>query len=169
MPIPVECTCGWNRSVADKYAGKRAKCPDCGTVLTVPTPIIDYDATAAALLSDETPEVAGIRSKRTAEELEPARDGYGVDMVSKPTAIEFKPERTTKARKKKSARTGDRYAGPPRIFLSPGVSAALGSLLFGIVLICLALSNDRISIYGIILIIVGGFRLIRGLLGHSED
>lgn len=36
MPIPVSCSCGKSFRVTDEYAGKRAKCPACGTGLTVP-------------------------------------------------------------------------------------------------------------------------------------
>src|SRR5256885_352206 len=53
MPIQVECTgCGKRYSVADQFAGKRAKCKNCGATLVVPEPAttgahVDYDAMAA--------------------------------------------------------------------------------------------------------------------------
>jgi hypothetical protein len=36
MPIPIACGCGKKMSVADKYAGLRVKCPECGDPLIVP-------------------------------------------------------------------------------------------------------------------------------------
>ena len=35
MPIIVNCTCGKTLKVDEKYRGKRATCPACGTSLTV--------------------------------------------------------------------------------------------------------------------------------------
>ncbi len=36
MPIPIACACGKKMSLADKYAGLRVKCPECGDPLIVP-------------------------------------------------------------------------------------------------------------------------------------
>lgn len=36
MPITFPCDCGKQLKVGDEYAGKRAKCPACGGVLTGP-------------------------------------------------------------------------------------------------------------------------------------
>lgn len=36
MPISFTCKCGKRLKVADKFAGKQAKCPECGTRLVVP-------------------------------------------------------------------------------------------------------------------------------------
>ena len=38
MPIKVTCQCGQQFAARDELAGKRAKCPKCGTVLTIPQP-----------------------------------------------------------------------------------------------------------------------------------
>lgn len=36
MPIAVRCTCGRSFKVADEFAGKRGKCPGCGSKLVIP-------------------------------------------------------------------------------------------------------------------------------------
>jgi DNA-directed RNA polymerase subunit RPC12/RpoP len=36
MAIKVACACGKKLSVKDEHAGKRVKCPACGSVLVIP-------------------------------------------------------------------------------------------------------------------------------------
>ena len=36
MPIPVRCACGKSLNAPDGLAGKRAKCPGCGSVISIP-------------------------------------------------------------------------------------------------------------------------------------
>ncbi|MBM3979520.1 MAG: hypothetical protein FJ304_04405 [Planctomycetes bacterium] len=38
MPIAFDCSCGKTLRVPDEFAGRRAKCPACAAVLTVPLP-----------------------------------------------------------------------------------------------------------------------------------
>ena len=38
MPIKVACQCGQQFVAKDELAGKRVKCPKCGTALTIPQP-----------------------------------------------------------------------------------------------------------------------------------
>jgi phage FluMu protein Com len=39
MPIEMRCTgCGQTLRVADEHAGKKARCPSCGTIAEVPSP-----------------------------------------------------------------------------------------------------------------------------------
>jgi len=37
MPIPLKCGCGKQLQVRDELAGKKARCPGCGTVMAVPS------------------------------------------------------------------------------------------------------------------------------------
>ncbi|HZT80355.1 MAG TPA: hypothetical protein VFA26_09040 [Gemmataceae bacterium] len=48
MPIPLQCDCGKCLRARDQDAGKRARCPGCGTVLTIPTPDAIVTAPPAA-------------------------------------------------------------------------------------------------------------------------
>jgi hypothetical protein len=38
MAIPFTCTCGKSIRVKDELAGRKARCPDCGTAFTIPVP-----------------------------------------------------------------------------------------------------------------------------------
>src|SRR5260370_4679727 len=39
MPITLKCGCGKTLQVRDELAGKRARCPACGTIMPIPSPI----------------------------------------------------------------------------------------------------------------------------------
>ncbi len=52
MPIKVTCSCGKTLTAPDAAAGKRAKCPGCGQVITVPAPVQDAELVGAAAASD---------------------------------------------------------------------------------------------------------------------
>lgn len=49
MPIKVACTCGKSFDVADKFAGKRVKCPACSEAVSV----AETDSNGLADLLDE--------------------------------------------------------------------------------------------------------------------
>jgi predicted RNA-binding Zn-ribbon protein involved in translation (DUF1610 family) len=52
MPIQVTCSCGKTLTAPDAAAGKRAKCPGCGQVITVPAPIQEAELLGAAAAQD---------------------------------------------------------------------------------------------------------------------
>lgn len=58
--MPIQCTCGScgaTMKVADKFAGKKAKCPKCGAAIEIPAPTNAGDSLFGddLLLADETP------------------------------------------------------------------------------------------------------------------
>ena len=80
MPIKFKCpnpNCRKTLSVADQLAGKKAKCPKCNTVLTIPVPppvaapappasAQDAELLAARLLADE-PKAAAVAETKTVD------------------------------------------------------------------------------------------------------
>jgi len=48
MPIALTCTCGKQFNAKDEFAGKRIRCPACGTIVAIPYP-----------LAETNPETAG--------------------------------------------------------------------------------------------------------------
>jgi hypothetical protein len=63
MPIKVACQCGQQFAAKDELAGKRVKCPKCGTLLTIPQPGAGPSRTGKPLseLLDDVGMRAGIR------------------------------------------------------------------------------------------------------------
>lgn len=69
MPIEVQCGgCGKRYNVGDQFAGKKAKCKNCGAVMVVPQPVpveaapdMDYDALAALESTGQIDESAAVQ------------------------------------------------------------------------------------------------------------
>ena len=55
MAIPVECPCGKSLRIKPEFAGKRVKCPQCKTILTIPTEKIEADFEVLEQEADEAP------------------------------------------------------------------------------------------------------------------
>lgn len=55
MPIEFRCSCGKTLRVPDAHAGKRAKCPACAAVATVPEPDPVLEVVEAAELAPPPP------------------------------------------------------------------------------------------------------------------
>jgi WD40 repeat protein len=78
MPIAVKCPqCGSELEVPDGAAGKKASCPDCAAVVTVPRPPSDDEAADILLEGDPDPAIAaapaGTAAPAPAAENEPAK------------------------------------------------------------------------------------------------
>jgi DNA-directed RNA polymerase subunit RPC12/RpoP len=56
MAISFQCTCGRTLRVKDELAGRRARCPKCSSILTIPKPDIEYDAADVSVV--DTPSDA---------------------------------------------------------------------------------------------------------------
>jgi hypothetical protein len=50
MPIEVRCGCGHKATVADGFAGKKARCPACGAVIGIPLPVYEPVEDLSAIL-----------------------------------------------------------------------------------------------------------------------
>ena len=62
MPIKVACQCGQNFAAKDELAGKKVKCPKCGQVLTIPSPmsLAEKPAEGISDLLDDVGMKAGV-------------------------------------------------------------------------------------------------------------
>jgi hypothetical protein len=73
MPIPLTCACGRSLRIKDDLAGRNIKCPQCGAVLTVPTPDPAAEGGSAAPQQDDLWGGAAPRpdsAQQAAEEVE---------------------------------------------------------------------------------------------------
>src|ERR1700738_459893 len=53
MPVLLSCACGKRLRVPDQNAGKKVRCPGCGTVLTVPHPPEETEIIEAEAVPEE--------------------------------------------------------------------------------------------------------------------
>ncbi len=78
MAIEIGCTgCGQTLRVADEHAGKKARCPSCGTIVQVPVAGADAPLvpTARSPFSDVPPPAP--EANPFAERPEPGMNPYG--------------------------------------------------------------------------------------------
>ncbi len=77
MPIVVACQCGQRFQARDELAGRQAKCPKCGSILTIPRPAARSPASS---------------SKPAASPLDDILDDAGIDELAKPRCPECHAE-----------------------------------------------------------------------------
>lgn len=187
MPIEFACECGKAFKVADEYAGKRTKCPACGQPVVVPTPPAppaeepaDEDAAFRALTDGDDPEPAprATRSYAGADDTPrrppppPPRQEDAGSHAARALAGAMSATKASgpKAKKARPVSSGSSYDAPPERTWSPNWAkvggGALGVLLGGGLLIG-GLAFGRFFIWSPIIIIVGIFGIINGLLSRS--
>ena len=188
MPIEFSCECGKAFKVADEYAGKRSKCTACGKPVVVPAP-----APLPAPAVEESAEDAALRALSEGDDPDPAprtSSSYaGADDAPRRPApppprsedagshaaralagfSTSKPsEPKEKAKKAKPVRSS--YDAPPERGWSPNWlkvgGGALGVLIGGGLLLG-GLAAGRFFIWSPIILIVGIFGIINGLLSRS--
>jgi len=118
MPITLKCGCGKQLKVRDELAGKKARCPVCGTIIPIPLPITQKPPVLekkrlASRDEEELEEQAVSRPKRAAsrsdeaddyEEIREgkrARPGVEEDSDESPD-LDDEPRRRKKKKKKRS-------------------------------------------------------------------
>jgi len=83
MPITLKCGCGKYLKVRDELAGKRARCPGCGTILPVPSPItrqplVRQEKLVPQVAEEEPEEPVVSRVKRASSRREEEDDYEGI-------------------------------------------------------------------------------------------
>ena len=171
MPITFGCGCGRQFAVAEEFAGKRTKCPACGSALTVPAaPAPDSPASG----EDEAYRML----VEGAEESEPApsaarRDPPPDDYSPRPAESSPVPVAPPKRKRgpriatRRSRESGRSYGGG--IHISPAVLGGFGSMALAAVWFGLGLAANRVFFYPPILFLFGFVAVVRGLLGYSEE
>jgi hypothetical protein len=115
MPITLKCGCGKHLKVRDELAGKRARCPGCGTILPVPSPItrqplVRQEKLVPQAAEEEPEEPVVSRAKRTSSSREEEDDYEGIRQKRMPTdeepdEVDEQDDEPRRRRKKKKKRT----------------------------------------------------------------
>jgi hypothetical protein len=118
MPITLKCGCGKHLKVRDELAGKRARCPGCGTILPVPLgitrqPLVRQEKPIPPSAEDEVEKPVVSRGKRASARQEDEDDYEGVREAGRVRARDELDEdesaplddETRRRRKKKKKRT----------------------------------------------------------------
>jgi hypothetical protein len=184
MPIPLTCACGRAMRVKVELAGRKIRCPECTTILAIPTPETPPDAEEEALNllledSDEPPP-----SGHSETDDLPATDAIQ-DSRPGPRPSQAEPERPEwKWKKKASAapksvrkprsRSGGglfNNVNPNYGVMWAGILMILGSLALGLVNVALFFAGwivFKLAALAVILLFVGLGTFFKGLMGRTD-
>jgi hypothetical protein len=164
MPIPMTCACGRSLRIKDEFAGRRAKCPGCGTVLHVPLPEVNDEEEPLEVLPAEPP--AAEAPPREAIRAEPPPPEPAPPRPSSPK------RRNPRRDEPRDLPREERKRAPAVAFeegwfgsINSGVVGGLLMIIIAVVWFVLGLMADRIFFYPPILLVIGLIAIIKGLFG----
>jgi hypothetical protein len=187
MPIAFSCDCGKRFTVSDEYAGKRTKCPGCGSALTVPTP----EAPGAPEVSkEESEEEKAYRALAEAPDEEPAprtppvqSGSWAADpprrvkVDAAPEEQPSKPKKPPKFRKPSAEEREARKSREPRqhdperarkiLYMIGGAVMILGGI--GLVFLSFEGGSIRGGVFGGMLAFGGIGTFFQGVTGEFDD
>src|SRR5438876_7203 len=132
MPIAFQCGCGKQLRVRDDLAGKKARCPSCGTVLAVPSPREESTRITRKRPEDDVGRAASRRPERTAGDAEDSNETSPLALGDTSHSGDDEPRRRFKKKKKQSASS---VLFLPLITLF-GINLTLLKLIIAAVVLC---------------------------------
>jgi hypothetical protein len=180
MSISFACACGKGFSVRDEFAGKRTKCPACGSALTVPPAadsqtepeLSDEDKAFRALAEAPEPEPSVAQPRMLAgtasafERSPPASPPAPIASAQKPKLRKASPEER-KARKHRR-RQHDPERARKTLYMIGGVLMVLGGGALGYFCIAEGISI-RGGVFGFLMVFGGISTFFQGVTGKFED
>ncbi|MFO0968178.1 MAG: hypothetical protein U0793_21695 [Gemmataceae bacterium] len=175
MSIAFACDCGRPLRVKEQLAGRKVRCPDCGSACPVPAATKSAEDEAfQAFLDDETDAGAKLdraETRRTAEAIRATPPPPQAPPQPPPLQPAPPPPRSRKkewdtSRSKKVSRDLRREDDGPRgVAVHPEILAGVGMMVGALVWFFAGLAADRIFIYPPILFCLGIGAIIRGFKG----
>lgn len=163
MAISFPCSCGRNLRVKDELAGRRVRCPNCSSILTVPEPDVEYDAGDVLLA-----ETSGVQEKEP-ESKEPEAP-TSTAIADRPLYRAPPPEKKRRPPSKRKPEKESR--GLPIAFeegwfgsMNAGVIGGLLMIVIAIVWFVVGLTGGIIFFYPPVLLIIGIGAMIKGFMG----
>jgi hypothetical protein len=168
MPISLKCSCGQSLRAKDELAGKKAKCPACGSIQNVPEP--EYE-----LVEDE--EVFDVEPVEPVERITPRRSRMREEASFPTPALrrpEPAPERPPRKRKRQRIQREEDDGGGV-VFergwfgsINAGVVGGILMILIALVWFVVGLSGGIIFFYPPILVVIGFVAIIKGAMGSGD-
>ncbi len=171
MAISFQCTCGRDLRVKDELAGRRVRCPNCSSILTIPKaaqPDIEYNA--GDVLLAETP---GNPEKEP--ESEESEVPTSTAIADRPLYRAPPPEKKRRPLSNRKVAQRERESrGLPIAFeegwfgsMNAGVIGGLLMIVIAIAWFVAGLMGGIIFFYPPILLIIGVGAAIKGLTGSD--
>jgi hypothetical protein len=168
MPISFTCVCGRALRVKDDMAGRKARCPVCGQVLTVPVP-------QPRAAEDEALEILFVDDSVQAQPPPPPaaavpratpipRPPQTPPLALPPRQTPF-GERPKKRPKKRRRRSSEGWGGG--IAIHPSILAGVGMMIGAVVWFVVGLAAGWIYFYPPILFVLGIVAVVKGFMGSE--
>ncbi len=158
MAISCKCPCGRTLRVKDDFAGRRVRCPNCSSILTIPEPETEY--VAGDVVFAETPG-----------DVEKEPESKESEVPAPPTVVDrplIRAPRLAKKRRSSSKRKRERQSWGLPIVLEQHVIGGLLMIVIAIVWFVAGLIwLKRIYFYPPILLIIGIGTVIWGFMGDD--
>lgn len=123
MPISFSCRCGRILRVADELAGRKARCPGCSSVLTVPrSNIEEYNPTDVSITATL------IQARKEPDELEEPATAAVTDRSLNRAPVPAKKRRLASKRARKKE-----HRQLPMVFINKEVAAGVVMIIAAIV------------------------------------
>jgi hypothetical protein len=182
MSISFACECGKNFGVRDEFAGKRTKCPACGSALTVPTPatepqtapeLSDEDKAFRALAEAPEPEPAAVQPRAPAYTASSFERSPPASPPPAPIPSARKPKlRKASPEEREARKYRQRQHDPDRarkiLYMIGGVLMILGGGALGYFSIAEGISI-RGGLFGFLMVFGGIGTFFRGVTGDFDD
>ncbi len=170
MAIALSCSCGRSFRIKHELAGSKVKCPDCGSILTVPRPqpAKDPEEDAYAVLSEEVP--LGQQEERRRAWEAPAAPPEPPSTRQPPKLPPAPPPMQSRPKDDSPRERGPRIAFEPGWFgsVNSGVIGGILMMAIAAVWFFLGLAADRIFIYLPILFCIGFVSMVKGFTGGGD-
>lgn len=166
MPLAFNCDCGRALRVKDELAGKKIRCPECKSILTVPDRNISDELELEVIPADEDEETARKSARRAAIQTEPPE----APLARRRTVQDEVPT----PRKRSKASREIRRSTPSVTFergwfgsINAGVVGGILMMLIAVVWFVVGLAGGIIFFYPPILFVIGIVAIVKGGLGSS--
>jgi DNA-directed RNA polymerase subunit RPC12/RpoP len=170
MPILLNCACGRSLRVKDILAGRKVRCPDCSSILTVPRPepVRDAEDEALDVLLDETPSDPPVVRLAAREAVANAGEQVRQPLPASrplPPLPAKQPAALANLRKPARAKTS-RRSSPPLV-VNREIVAGVLMMLGAVVWFGLGLLLGWVYFYPPVLFVLGIAAVIRGFKGEA--
>jgi hypothetical protein len=174
MPITLDCDCGRTLKLRDELAGRRIKCPHCGTIHVVPNPPAESAEDAAFKVLDEAPEPDHRIQPRTRQlSSPPPRDSRLPVRPPRPDSVDD-DEPPPRPRPQPISKSLYRDLEEPRrrkstFVVSSGVVTGALMMIVAVIWFFGALALNWVFFYPPIMFVLGLVAFTRGLMGYEEE
>jgi len=171
MPIAIQCGCGRSLRVKDELAGRKARCPNCNSVLAIPQPAAEKNSEEDAFTyllaeSPENPAPTRPQSREQAIRADEDRDlPAPAPSRSRSSHSEKKPGPQAKPRR--ASREYDEEPSRRGVSVNPAIITGLLMMVGAAIWFFVGLAGGYIFFYPPVLFVLGIVSIVRGFTGQE--